>query len=154
MHSRISSERHTRQSGGVQCRLPTFSLWIARSCCTEHALAFSRNMCNIFAQISLLRCSEFSNFIAGHSNTLCAPNHNYWSSRLSEGKQMFNLNYIIHTNNLGRLIEQNSVPQAHKTTLSLNSIEYIPEARSLELSSKPPRDNIRPAMLTLSCRLK
>lgn len=63
-------ERHTRQVGGVHCRLPTFSLWIVWSCCAERALAFSRNMCNIFAQISLPRCSEFCIFIAGHSSTL------------------------------------------------------------------------------------
>lgn len=110
-----------------------------------------RNMCSVFAQRSPFK-TQSSVFLLLVTQPLpdCATSYNYWNSRLSEGKQVLILNYIIHTNNLGRLLEQDSVPQAHTATLSFSSTGYTPEAKSQELSSRPLRDsNIWSAILEL-----
>lgn len=82
--------------------------------------------------------------------------HSYWNFWLSEGKQVFTINHICKTN-LARLVQQNSVFQALKTSWSASSIGNTHRSCSWEqlqesvIQWSPPRDStIRPVMLA-SC---
>lgn len=56
--------------------------------------------------------------------------HDYRNSRLLEGKQVFIINHAVCTKSLHKPVQQDLVPQADKTALSVRSIGITPKASS------------------------
>lgn len=55
----------------------------------------------------------------------CTTGHNFQNSILSEGNQVFIINHIVYTNNLGKLVQQGSVLQVYKLAFSVSNTGKI-----------------------------
>lgn len=124
------------ESGGVQLRASQV-LPPGVGACTEHTCIFlhqwnAATWCIDTAHRSLLETQNPGFFIVGWwwRHSACMTSHDYRNSRLLEGKQVFIINHAVCTKSLHKLVQQDLVPQADKTALSVRSIGITPKASS------------------------
>lgn len=85
------------------------------------------NVCAVFLPRKALFNSRRHRFLfgVGHTNTFCPLN-----------QDISHKTHCLHS--LGRLVQQDSMPQSYKATLSISNIENIPKANSQKLVKVQP----------------
>ena len=137
----VREKTHQVESGGAQTKaskmLPP-GVGAARNTLPPPAATCS-NSVHCFHPGKPAWDSDSRVFIVGWwcRHSASTTSHDYWNPKLLEGRQVFTMNHVACTNSPGKLVQQDSVPWADDTDLSVRNVGNIPKVSFSDASQGP-----------------